>query len=83
MNMGQCQTEENPSGIRVPEDVQIIGYDGIVDYATGRFGCSTIVQPIPEIAETAVKLLIHQQGALPPSNVALPVYFASGGTTRE
>ena len=66
MNMGQCQTEENPSGIRVPEDVQIIGYDGIVDYATGRFGCSTIVQPIPEIAETAVKLLIHQQGALPP-----------------
>lgn len=70
-------------GIRIPEDVQIIGYDGIVDYATGRFGCSTIVQPIPEIAETAVKFLIHQQGALTPSNVTLPVYFASGGTTRE
>lgn len=69
-------------GIRIPQDVQVIGYDGIVDYATGRFSCSTIVQPLPEMAETAVKFLLNQEGATP-SNITLPVYFAPGGTTRE
>lgn len=70
-------------GIRIPEDVQIVGYDGIVNYATGRFSCSTIVQPVTEMAETAVKLLLDQDGAIPPANIALPVYFAPGGTTKE
>lgn len=77
-----CEFLKN-RGIRIPEDVQVIGYDGIVDYATGRFACSTIVQPIPEMAETAVRLLLQQQGALTPSNITLPVYFAPGGTTKE
>ena len=70
-------------GIRIPEDVQIIGYDGIVDFATGRYICSTIVQPISEMAQTAVKSLLSGDSALFPANISLPVYFASGGTTRE
>lgn len=77
-----CEFLRN-QGIQVPQDVQIIGYDGIVNYATGRFSCSTIVQPITEMAETAVKLLLDQEGAIPPANIALPVYYAPGGTTRE
>ena len=67
--------------IRIPEDVQIIGYDGIVDFATGRYICSTIVQPVAEIAETAVRFLLNGDNA--PANISLPVYFAPGGTTRE
>ena len=67
--------------IRVPEDVQIIGYDGIVDFATHRYVCSTIVQPVSEMAETAVRFLLNGDNA--PANISLPVYFASGGTTRE
>lgn len=67
-------------GIRIPEDVQIIGYDGIIDFGTGRYVCSTIVQPIAEMAETAVKALF---GGVSPVNISLPVSFASGGTTRE
>lgn len=70
-------------GIRVPQDVQIIGYDGIVDYATGRYSCSTIVQPISEMAETAVKILLAPDGGLFPANISLPVHFAPGGTTKE
>lgn len=67
--------------IRIPEDVQIIGYDGIVDFATGRYICSTIVQPVAEIAETAVRFLLNGDNA--PANISLSVYFAPGGTTRE
>ncbi|MGM9660905.1 MAG: LacI family DNA-binding transcriptional regulator [Faecousia sp.] len=70
-------------GIRIPEDVQMIGYDGIVDFATKRYICSTIVQPVSEMAETAVKFLLSGDSALSPANISLPVYFAPGGTTRE
>ena len=68
-------------GIRIPEDVQIIGYDGIIDFATRRYICSTIVQPVAEMAETAVRFLLNGDNA--PANISLPVRFASGGTTRE
>ena len=63
--------------------MQIVGYDGVVNYATGRFDCSTIVQPVTEMAETAVKLLLDQEGTIPPANIALPVSYAPGGTTRD
>lgn len=68
-------------GIRVPEDVQIIGYDGIVNFATGCYYCSTIVQPLADIAETAVRFLLRPDSA--PANISLPVYYAPGGTTRD
>ena len=68
-------------GIRIPEDVQIIGYDGIIDFATRRYICSTIVQPVAEMAETAVRFLLNGDNA--PANLSLPVRFASGGPTRE
>lgn len=70
-------------GILIPQDVQIIGYDGIIDYATGRFTCSTIVQPIAEMAETAVRALLSADDGLAPANISLPVYYAPGGTTQD
>jgi len=73
----------NRKGIRVPEDLQIIGYDGVVKYATGRFDCSPIVQPISEMAEVAVQYLLLNQGEPTPTNITLPVYYAPGGTTRD
>lgn len=70
-------------GVRVPQDVQIIGYDGLADYATGRYPCSTIVQPIPHMAEEAVKLLLDADNIPNPVNICLPVRYAWGGTTLE
>lgn len=67
---------------RVPEDVQVIGFDGTKDIG-GDYICSTIVQPVSEIAEMCVELLL--QGNLPvkPPLVCLPVTYAYGGTTSE
>lgn len=70
-------------GVGVPADVQIIGYDGLADYATGRYPVSTIVQPIARMAETAVKLLLAADSIPAPANVCLPVRYAWGGTTKE
>ncbi len=70
-------------GIRVPEDVQIIGFDGVPDFVTGIPCVSSIQQPIEEIGKTAVELLLKMiAGGTAHSVTDLPVTFVEGGTTR-
>ncbi len=69
--------------LRVPEDVQIIGFDGIRQFGTGALYCSTIIQPVRKIAETSVDLLLAKDRSNAPALVCLPVTYASGGTTKE
>lgn len=69
--------------IRVPEDVQIIGFDGIRHFGDGEYICSTIVQPVQEIAEMCVEFLLQENMSAKPPLVCLPVTYAYGGTTRE
>ena len=69
--------------LRVPEDVQIIGFDGIRQFGTGALYCSTIIQPVQKIAETSVDLLLAKDRSNVPALVCLPVAYAPGGTTRE
>ncbi len=70
-------------GVRVPEDVQLIGFDGIRRFTTNDLYCSTIVQPVARLAETSVDLLLREDRSNLPSLVCLPVAYAAGGTTRE
>lgn len=68
---------------RVPEDVQIIGFDGIRHFGNKDYTCSTIVQPVSEMAEMCVELLIQDNMPAKPPLVCLPVSYAFGGTTSE
>lgn len=70
-------------GVRVPEDVQVIGYDGVKDYITEDYHCSTIIQPLDKMAEVSVDMLLSQDWSNTPSLVCLPVTYAPGGTTKE
>lgn len=67
----------------VPKDVQVIGFDGVCIFNDKDYICSTIVQPIPEIAEMCVTLLLQENMQTKPPLVCLPVTYACGGTTRE
>ena len=69
-------------GLRIPEDVQVIGFDGIRNIG-GDYICSTIVQPIAEIAEMCVELLLQENMPVKPPLVCLPVSYAYGETTAE
>lgn len=69
--------------LRVPEDVQVIGFDGIRVFPGTEYVCSTIVQPVPDIAEMCVNLLLQENMSAKPPLVCLPVTYANGGTTRE
>lgn len=70
-------------GVSVPGQVQIIGYDGIIDRFTGKHVCSTIEQPIAQMSETAVNILLDYQGASEGVNICLPVKYIPGGTTKD
>ena len=69
-------------GLRIPEDLQIIGFDGIRHFGDGELYCSTIVQPVEKIAQTSVDILLTPNRSAIPATVCLPVTFADGGTTR-
>ena len=70
-------------GIDIPDQVQIIGYDGIIDRYTDQYVCSTIEQPIAMMAETAVNMLLNPEDTLPGANICLPVKYVPGGTTKD
>lgn len=71
-------------GKRVPEDVQVIGFDGLRLINQGPYLVSSIEQPVGQIAEEAVenllKLCNHEEVA---ELTILPVRFVDGGTTRK
>lgn len=71
-------------GKRVPEDIQVIGFDGLkMTDATGYL-VSTIVQPVEQMAKTAVSLLLDViKGKPTPARTVLPVRFAEGDTTKK
>ena len=68
---------------RVPEDVQIIGFDGIRHFGDHAYTCSTIVQPLEEIAEVCVNMVLEKEENSTPPLVCLPVTYAWGGTTKK
>ncbi len=70
-------------GLRVPEDVQIIGFDGVRHFGDMELYCSTIVQPVEQIAETCVSMVLADSPFQAPSLLCLPVSYAYGGTTRK
>lgn len=70
-------------GVRVPQDVQLIGFDGVKKFGEVEYYCSTIVQPVQKMAETCVELLLDQNRTNMPALICLPVSYAAGGTTRE
>ena len=68
---------------KVPEDVQVIGFDGTRHFGDRDYVCSTIVQPVSDIAEMCVELLLQDNMSVKPPLVCLPVSYAYGGTTAE
>ena len=69
-------------GLRVPEDIQVIGFDGIRMFGDQDYIVSTIVQPVQEIAEACVSTVLSSHLSNVPSLICLPVHYAYGGSTK-
>lgn len=72
-------------GYDVPNDVQIIGFDGIHKFGFEQHSLfvSSIVQPIPQLAQTCVDMVLAKDREHLPSLTLLPVKYQYGGTTKE
>ncbi|TDV55249.1 LacI family DNA-binding transcriptional regulator [Actinophytocola oryzae] len=62
-------------GVRVPADVAVVGFDGIVLGRVVRPSLTTVTQPMRRLGETAVDLLIERltEPTRAPRSVLLPV----------
>lgn len=65
-------------GIRVPEDVALVGCDGIEEAEYGYCPLSTIVQPFAQMCEAVWQLLARrmQPPDTPLEHIVLPAYLA-------
>ena len=78
------------AGIRVPDDIMVVGYDGLSICDMCAVPLSTIIQPLKKRADNVVSLLlerIKENNRSPnPAGIRLPSYFypsASCGFTNE
>lgn len=71
-------------GRNVPEEVQIIGFDGQRYREGEEYLVSTIAQPLQQMAEKAVELLLAViKGETVSNRTVLPVYYVEGRTTKS
>lgn len=71
-------------GKKVPEDVQVVGYDGIRQAEERTQYLSTIRQPIEEMATEAVQCLLDILDKKDrPLQITLPISYLEGQTTKN
>lgn len=71
-------------GKSIPEEVQVIGFDGQKIHHGSPYLVSTIVQPLEKMAEAAVGLLLKMiKGETVENRTVLPVHFGEGPTTKK
>lgn len=69
-------------GLRVPEDIQIVGFDGL---DIGEYlGITTVAQPVEQIGSFALDMLFKKmEGKLVPRASILPVRLIERATTKH
>ncbi len=69
-------------GYRVPEDVSVIGFDGIPVGTWITPSLTSVVQPADEMGATAVRHLLERvEGQVAPLHITLPFELRTGGST--
>lgn len=70
-------------GLRVPEDVAIVGFDGLQSALRTYPAITTVKQPLQQMGQRAVELLLEriQHDTLPPQKVIFPVELVVRAST--
>ncbi len=73
----------NEKGIRVPEDLQVIGFDGHLLGRKLEPPLTTVAQPIEVIGQQAVEMLIDMINGTDPGHREFPTKLIVRGSTRS
>jgi DNA-binding LacI/PurR family transcriptional regulator len=68
-------------GLRVPEDVSIVGFDGVPEGASSTPPLTTIAQPIFEIGRKAVTAILEPASLTPRQQLLAVELVVRGSTT--
>jgi len=69
-------------GVRIPEDISVVGNEGVIWHLYAYKQLSTVLAPVWEMGQTAVSMLISQieTGETTPSVVLTPTFEAAAST---
>lgn len=71
-------------GLRVPEDVSVVGFDDVPQAAWGAYSLTTVVQSVEEMVGATVELLREQmQDGVKPRNVVIPCRIVERSSVRK
>ena len=69
-------------GLRIPEDISVVGFDDVQTAAFMGPALTTVRQPLKEMAGTATRMLIQATQGESPSSVILPTSLVVRNSTR-
>ena len=70
MALGVMEAARNELGLRIPEDVSIVGFDGISDGSRPGYALSTVQQPVTQMIAETVDIIASERRPDPLSNGA-------------
>jgi DNA-binding LacI/PurR family transcriptional regulator len=71
-------------GLRVPEDVSVIGYDDVPMAAWPSYNLTTIRQPVRRMVEATVDILLNQiEGETAPNRIRIDGPLITRGSVKE
>ena len=71
-------------GLRVPQDIAVTGFDGLIEGQCLDLPLTTAAIPISSACGAAIEMLVHRiehDPTDPPNRISLPIRLMAGGTT--
>ena len=85
MAISVMDTLRHARGLRVPEDISVVGYDDVPQAAWPSYGLTTVEQPSEPMIEATVRVLARQieSGAVVRDDTRLPATLVVRGSARR
>jgi DNA-binding LacI/PurR family transcriptional regulator len=82
MALGAMDAIRHELGLRVPEDVAVIGFDDIAESSRASYRLSTIRTPTRQMVEEMIRLISDEASMDEPEEIEIPAELIIRGSTR-